>query len=365
MIKNKEKKTAPNTSIAVDVEQPSVKNNNLIIQEKQADCNDLQTISMADLFDTVYQPRQCVVENFLYAGTYLFVGAPKVGKSFFMAQLGYAVSCGTPLWGYKTTQGDVLYLALEDNYARLQQRLSAMYDTQTTPHFHLAVLAQTLREGLEQQLTWFVKQHPNTRLIIIDTLKKIRDKEAEQYSYSNDYDVVDALKSFAEKHNLCLLIVHHTRKQTAEDAFETISGSNGLMGAADGAFIMQKQKRVEGKATLDITGRDQQDQKLHLQFDNTKFVWNLSSVENEMVLPPPDPLLEKIAAFITPQCAPWVGTPSQLLALLKEENLQANTLTRKLNVSVERLFNEYGICYDFKRTHSGKMITLAAVETEG
>lgn len=69
---------------------------------------------MTELYDTVYPPRTPVVDGFLYGGTYLFVGAPKVGKSFFMGQLAYHVAMGLPLWDYPVRKGTVLYLALED-----------------------------------------------------------------------------------------------------------------------------------------------------------------------------------------------------------------------------------------------------------
>lgn len=363
MSENTQKKTAPSTSTAIDVEQPSVKNNTMIIPQKNQDCNDLQTISMEELFDNVYPPRACIVENLLYVGTYLFVGSPKVGKSFFMAQLGYSVGSGTDLWGYKVNQGGALYLALEDNYSRLQQRLSTMYGTETTPNFHMAILAKKLGDGLDKQLENFMQKYPNTKLIIIDTLKKIRDKESEQYSYNNDYDIVDSLKSFTDNHDVCLLVVHHTRKQNAEDAFDTISGSNGLLGAADGAFIMQKIKRIEGKATLDITGRDQADQKLHLEFDQDTFLWNLTKSENKIATPPPDPLLEKIRTLLTAENLSWSGAASDLLPLLSEVDLQPNTLTRKLNVSVERLLNDYNIRYENSRTRQGSHIKLTLLDT--
>ena len=97
-----QKKTAPSSSIGVDVEQSSVKNNNSIIPSKTGNSNTLKVISMTELFDNVYPPRKPVVDNVLYAGIYLFVGAPKVGKSFLMAQLAYHVSTGQNLWGYNT-----------------------------------------------------------------------------------------------------------------------------------------------------------------------------------------------------------------------------------------------------------------------
>ncbi len=358
MTQDYKKGTVPRPSTAIDVEQPSVKNNNSIIPQDNEKSNGLCTISMSQLFDNIYPPRQAVVDNFLFAGTYLFVGAPKVGKSFLMAQLGYSVSQGIPLWDFPTHRGTVLYLALEDNYARLQKRLSTMYGTESTDNFHLAILAKKVREGLPAQLETFVSQYPDTRLIIIDTLKKIRDKEQEQYSYDGDYEIMDTLKHFSEAHNLCLLIVHHTRKQGADDSFETISGSNGLLGAADGAFIMQRPKRMNGQAIIDMVGRDQPDQRLHLEFETDSCLWVLTKAESQIATPSRDPLLEKIFNLLTEEQPVWSGTSSELLAVLQED-LLPNSLTRKLNVSVDRLLNEYGIIYQNTRTHTGKIITLS------
>lgn len=87
----------------------------------------MPTISMTELYNTVYEAKQPLIDGILHTGTYLFVGAPKLGKSFFMAQLAYHVSTGTPLWDYPTRKGTVLYLALEDDYRRLQERLYRMF----------------------------------------------------------------------------------------------------------------------------------------------------------------------------------------------------------------------------------------------
>lgn len=141
----KEKATAPVLSVGADGKQPLSKSNKKSIAElppkgnlqatescpvepeKMQNKNELQTVSMTELYDTVYPPKIPIVDGLIYAGTYLFVGAPKVGKSFFMAQLGYHVSMGLDLWDYPVRKGTVLYLALEDDYARLQKRLSRMF----------------------------------------------------------------------------------------------------------------------------------------------------------------------------------------------------------------------------------------------
>lgn len=118
------KAAVPDSSIGVDVEQPLTNNNNEIITDSKKQINqqatnnvianvvrggenDLKTISMEELYDTAYPPRVPIVEGLIFNGTYLFVGAPKVGKSFFMAQLGYHVSMGIPLWGFPVTKGTV------------------------------------------------------------------------------------------------------------------------------------------------------------------------------------------------------------------------------------------------------------------
>ena len=182
-----------------------------------------------------------------------------------MAQLAYHVSMGLSLWGYEVRQGTVLYLALEDNHRRLQERLYRMFGVESTGNLFFAIGAKQLGGGLEEQLKGFVREHTDTRLIIIDTLQKIREAGAEKYSYANDYEVITKLKRFADISGVCLLVVHHTRKQQADDKFDMISGTNGLLGAADGAFLLQKERRADNAATLDISGRDQQDQRLYLK----------------------------------------------------------------------------------------------------
>lgn len=371
----KMKTTAPVLSVGADREQPNTKNHKEIIANETAQINlqaaqnpeksrsgGLQTVSMTELYDTVYPPRTPVVDGFLYGGTYLFVGAPKVGKSFFMGQLAYHVAMGLPLWDYPVRKGTVLYLALEDDYARLQRRLSGMFGVECADNLYFATQAKTLNEGLDRQLEEFLKEHTDARLIIIDTLQKVREVGGDRYSYSSDYEIVTKLKSFSDKYGICLLVVHHTRKLESEDSFDMISGTNGLLGAADGAFVMQKEKRTDNKAVLEVAGRDQQDQRLLLDFDREQCVWKLTKAETELWKEPADPVLEAIVKVVSEEQPQWSGTASELLQLLPEMDMQPNVLTRKLNVGAERLFVDYGIRYASSRGHSGRMIKLELIK---
>ena len=155
----------------------------------------------------VYPGKPPIIDHFLYPGTYLFVGAPKVGKSFMMAQIAYHVSSGTPMWNYSVRKGTVLYLALEDDYRRLQERLYRMFGTETTPDLFFSVASKSLNEGLLDQLGTFLNEHPETSVVIIDTLQKVREAEGDTYSYARDYDIIAGLKAFADR------IVPHRRSR--------------------------------------------------------------------------------------------------------------------------------------------------------
>ena len=317
----------------------------------------LHTVSMSELYDTVYRSRPPLIDGLLYPGTYLFVGAPKLGKSFLMAQLAYHISTGTPLWNYPVRKGTVLYLALEDDYSRLQKRLYQMFGTESTENLYFSVSASQLGSGLDEQLQNFVQEHPDTELIIIDTLQKVREIGGDSYSYANDYDIIARLKQFADNSGVCLMLVHHTRKQKSDDPYDMISGTNGLLGAADGAFLLQKEKRTANAATLDVSGRDQQDQRLYLNRNPEKLIWELERTEAELWKLPPEPLLELVAKQLSDDAPDWQGTPTELVSLLGVD-MKPNALTMKLNINASRLLNEYGIRHESSRCHDGRRITF-------
>ena len=371
---NKEKEmTAPVVSVGADTEQssqnltdnsltdfdPNFKGFDEVQREilRMMDPSYLKTVSMSELLDNVYQSKPPLVDGLLYRGTYLFVGAPKLGKSFLMTQLAYHISTGTPLWNYPAHKGTVLYLALEDDYRRLQERSYRMFGTAENGSLFFSVSAGQLGSGLDEQLTNFLREHPDTSLIIIDTLQKVREVGGDNYSYANDYQIITRLKALADSYGVCLLLVHHTRKQQADDKFDMISGTNGLLGAADGAFLLTKEKRTGNAACLDVSGRDQPDQRLHLFRNEETLAWELESVETELWQEPPDPFLESIVAFLSSAGERWEGTASELCCLLNLD-CKPNVLSLRLSISSVRLLRDHDIHYKASRNHGGRKITL-------
>ena len=251
----------------------------------------LHTATLDELMDNVFEVKSAVMKTCSILEHISLPERPKIGKSFLVAQIAHHVSTGQDSWATRFIRGRC-YLALEDDESRLQRRMFRMFGVEGTSSLHFATSAKMIGSGLDEQLEKFVREHSDTKLIIVDTLQKVREMVSDNYSYSSDYEVIGKLKQFADRHGVCILIVHHTRKQPAEDSFEKISGTTGLSGCADGALIMQKEKRTDGKATPEISGRDQPDQRLYLSKDQECLIWLLDHAENELWKQPPDPVLE-------------------------------------------------------------------------
>ena len=218
---NEKEMTAPVVSVGADTEQSSqnLTDNSLTdfdpdfkgadddlyreIQRRMAP-DYLETVSMTTLYDTDFEGQEPLIDGLLYRGAYLLAGSPKGGKSFLMAQLAYQVSTGTPLWNYPVRKGTVLYLALEDDYRRLQERSYRMFGTAENESLFFSVSAGQLGSGLDEQLTNFLREHPGTSLIIIDTLQKVREVDGDNYSYANDYQIITRLKALADSYGISI-----------------------------------------------------------------------------------------------------------------------------------------------------------------
>lgn len=124
--------TAHSTPVGAGDEQSSTKYLDTSIADDLSDFNSLElncfdenylhTVSMTELYDTVYENRPPIVDSLLYNGLYLFVGSPKIGKSFLMAQLAYHISTGTPIWNYKVNKGKDIWEWSEKVYEYVKQK---------------------------------------------------------------------------------------------------------------------------------------------------------------------------------------------------------------------------------------------------
>ncbi len=236
--------------------------------------------------DTRLEPIKYCVDTLIPQGVTILGGAPKIGKSWWVLDLCVRIAKGEPVWNMPTTKGTTLYLCLEDTLRRVQDRLNRITDDVPANAF-FATAAHKLAGGLCEEIRTFVKEHPDTVFIAIDTFQIVRNNGAD-ISYGNDYDEIRILKQLADSLGVAILLVHHLRKQGDNDPLNKLSGTTGIVGAGDTVFVLDKSKRGEGQATLICTGRDVEYRQLELRFSESDFVWTLESDSREhpeMLLP--------------------------------------------------------------------------------
>jgi hypothetical protein len=125
----------------------------------------------------------------------------------------------------------------------------------------------------------WLKQNPDARLIIIDTLGLVRGmKRKNEDPYQYDYRLLAALRELAEKYRVSIILVHHVRKADAEDILDTINGTTGIAGAVDTALVLG---RTQHGVRLAGRGRDSEDIDKLVEFDPDKFTWAITGEYDE------------------------------------------------------------------------------------
>ena len=260
-----------------------------------------KTISAEELLSTPLPPVKWIIPDLLPAGLALFAGPSKAGKSWLTLWLCLQVAQGKPMWGREI--------------------------------------------------------EPHTVLIVIDTLQKVRSNDQNTSMYASDYKEISALKALADKYNICILLIHHLRKQAADDPFQQIAGSNGLMGASDTSWVMQR-KRMSQTASILVTGRDMDNKTLCLHEENC--VWTLDEEEStEQIIAKAVPsYLWKVADYID-RVGIWQGTATELLSAADIEGVLPHQLTRKIVEHFDTVFTPRGIHYETHRTSQARQMKFS------
>ena len=294
---------------------------------------ELKTYTMQELYDQPLEPVEYLVDGLLAPGLYILGGSPKVGKSWMALQLCLAVCGGTTFLGRKTTQTEVLYLALEDGPQRLHSRALRLVDT-APEGLHLCHRAAPIGQGLEQQIIGGIV-----------------------LSYSSDYEDAGALKALADRNGICLLVIHHLRKMADDDPFNRLSGTNGPAGAADGTLILMRNKRQDGTATLYATGRDIEDVEEELEFADCR--WSRAVQPEQLRLTLVVNALKKLLA-----AGEFRGTATELAAQLETQgNYWSPAMLSKYLQSHDEALVRCGILLETKRTNSKRLLCLRHGDT--
>lgn len=324
----------------------------------------LPTINAEELLSYPLPPIRFIIDGLLPQGLHILAGAPKIGKSWLALALCLCVSKGEPLWSFTTKPCSVLYLCLEDSYQRIRCRLLDL--TEDAPDtLHFSIIAEQLHSGLEQQIERFLSEHPDTGLVVIDTLQRVRGSGDSGNPYANDYRDIGALKALADKHRIAILLVHHIRKLKSDDPMDMISGTNGISGATDTNFVLMKTSRSKSTATLYCTGRDIEYRELNLEFDSETHFWNLLS-DNSPSMEQPDGRLFSLLSALLRQQSEISAPAATLLKIIDPNNaegLTPNLLSRRIRKNVD-ILGKNGIMVSFRKSNGERLICLKRADRD-
>jgi putative DNA primase/helicase len=275
----------------------------------------LITLSGAELSLKKIPEIRWAIPGLLPEGYGLLGGRPKMGKSWLTLDYCLAVAQGGFAIGsdqYQAHGGEALYLALEDNERRLQDRQRILTDGGPGAlRLHLVIDFPRLNEGGLEMLGDWLKNHPACGLVVIDTLAKVKPRLKRGVdAYEHEMESGGNLQKLASKYRICLLAVHHTRKAKPdyEDFVDELAGSTGITGAADFIMVLSRGRGAD-TATLKLTGKDIEETDLALKF--SRGIWTLLGEAHEynvstqrlaildIIKKSPDPMTPKEIADLT------------------------------------------------------------------
>ena len=323
----------------------------------------LNTIDGETLMNRPLQPLSFVVDTLISQGLHILAGSPKVGKSWLALWLAVTVAKGEEVWKMSVKQGTTLYLCLEDSQLRIQNRLFEITDD-APANVHFCTECSTLGRGLEEQLENFVSEYPDTVLVIIDTLQMVRGSNYD-CTYANDYRDLSVLKKIADKHQIAILLIHHLRKEKADDVFNRISGTTAISGAVDASFTLVEEQRGSGRARLSCIGRDIEYRELEL-CRNADNVWEVTADSYQQ----PELLGGRIIFLLSEllcDCPKFIGTPTELAQRIDpdgKEGVTPKNVSRKILQSIAAL-SEIGITAAVRRSNGKRLIELHRADSDG
>ncbi len=283
----------------------------------------LGAISGQELQRKEIPPIRELVPGLIVQGLTVLGAPPKYGKSWLVLALCLAVAGGKPFLGYATEKAGCLYLALEDSQRRLRDRMNRLLRGESAPAgFYSSTSALTTDTGLLPQLERFLGEHPETGLVVVDTLQKVRGSSfGRDGSYATDYRELGVLKAFADKHRLALVLVHHLRKMGDElDPFNRLSGTAAIAGAADAMIVLSKDRRSADATRLCATGRDIEELEIEIRFQKERCSWvNLGRAEDAAARRALEeyeasPIVKTVRKLVAQSAGQeWTGTATQLM----------------------------------------------------
>jgi len=255
--------------------------------EKTKSVVDFNSVSldMKTLMNTELPPMQWAIGGILPEGFVCLAGRPKAMKSWTALKIAYCVQNGIDFLDHKTVQGDAIYFGLEDSQRRIKDRVLKLgYSKLKQPQIVLGGDVPYLGFGFEECLENWIKSREKPRLVIIDTLARIKPRQSKSAGTAYDADnlLMNGIQKLAVQNNLTVLFITHLSKASQEYGFDKIQGSVGVQGMTDAMWMLDRGDGINSKASLKGRGRDILDFEYAIQWDDEtmsyKFEGNLDVI---------------------------------------------------------------------------------------
>lgn len=253
-------------------------------QPEKRDFERLKTQTAADLLSEDIPPINWIIQDILPEGYAVLGGRAKMGKSWKALHLALSVaSGGVALGRFKAHRGKVLYIALEDNKRRMQDRINKLIETNPADYtealrgMNIVYTILPMHEKGEEQLREFIEEN-NPSLVVIDTLRRFAPINRDA-SYQADYDNGAALHQIALDYNIALLAIHHTTKAKYDYVIDELSGTTGVTAAVDTALILRNGLE---SPELHVVGRDVMQETYRMNFDKVTGLWKAEGIADEL-----------------------------------------------------------------------------------
>ncbi|MCJ7833851.1 bifunctional DNA primase/polymerase [Cuneatibacter sp. NSJ-177] len=328
----------------------------------------LNPVTAAELDKMEIPPVVYLVEPILPEGLNMLGAPSKYYKSYMAIDLCLCICQGMDFLGFKTKKSACLYLDLESTKRRPRDRIRQILGNNPMPeNFHLLTAEDDVKpigNGFAEQIEGVLTDHPDIHLIVIDVFQRVRAAaKKNQTGYDRDYDDLGVIKKIADTHNVGVLLIHHTRKmKDPNDVFNELSGSVGIMGALDSAWVITKDERFSNEATLSITGRDMESRQLKVRFNKSTFRWEYigtaEEIEKQRELSEYDqsPIKKTVKKLLDQSGGTWEGGASEIIEASKYFNSRIYDDASSVGKWINRFSNHFwldGIEVNFGRKAGG------------
>ena len=230
-----------------------------------------------EIYETNYPDIEWIVDGLIGPGLTFISGKSKIGKSFASLQIDFAVETGGTFLGCKCAKGKVLHYSLEDGKRRNKRRWQTMGISPNEALYQFRdrkTKIPLLTMGLEEEIEDWIAATPDAKMVIIDPYVKVKKTISgiKLNSYENDNFNLQNINTLANKYNIAVVFIHHTKKKAEDDVFDEMNGSAGIQSNCDSMIVLSTNRKMGSNTVLSCIPKDAEQKEFEIAL-SPKCLW--------------------------------------------------------------------------------------------